>query len=233
MEVEMKLSQSISLGNQHEFLLAGDVGETDGLEESIGQGGTLSQVQSITVTALVGDIGNYSALVQKVEPVKLQQAIRRVFHRLENEVIELGGTVKEFRGDAIFAYWEELLSENMAVDACSAAIRLSQLGRELAVDTSVWDIPEFPLRMEWALATGSVTIDTIGDDRPTGLTMVGRPVVLAFRLEKFAREDTCPIVVCSDTYEKALLGFEFSDLGEKSVKGFDEPVRVYALKGPR
>ena len=233
MEIELRVSQSIALGNHHEFLLAGEVTEAAASEDVFAQGGTLSQMQSITVTALVGDIGNYSALVQKVDPIVLQRAMRRVFHRLENEVIELGGAVKEFRGDAIFAYWEELHSENQAIEACRAALRLCELGRELATDASVWDIAEYPLRMEWALATGPVTIDTIGDDRPTGLTMVGRPVVLAFRLEKFASNETSPVVTCADTQERAWTAFEFADLGEKRVKGFDDPVKVFALIGPR
>ena len=99
--------------------------------------------------------------------------------------------------------------------------------------TAFWHIPDAPFQMDWALATGPVTIDTIGGDRPTGLSLIGAPVVLAFRIEKYANSETGPIVVCPVTRDKALGTFEFKDLGDKHCKGFDEAARIYALIGPR
>lgn len=232
-EVEFAAGQSISIGHGHTFTLAGEapipgkpVQRTDWFE-------TVSRPETAHVTVLVGDIMNYTVMVQKVDLNAVQPAIRRVFHRLENAVTRLGGTVKEFRGDAIFAFWEQGQSRNQAVSACRAALKLDALVREIARDRTVWNISDFPLEMHWALATGTVTIATTGDDRPTGLAVIGRPVVLAFRLEKFAGGDTGSIVTCPATHDEAAEEFRFRDLGGRRSKGFEEMNRVYALVGPR
>jgi class 3 adenylate cyclase len=65
------------------------------------------------------------------------------------------------------------------------------------------------------------------------LSLIGAPVVLAFRIEKYADNETGPIVVCPATRDKASSAFQFKDLGEKPCKGFDDLARVYALIGPR
>jgi class 3 adenylate cyclase len=232
-EVEILVGQSICVGHQHEFLLSGEPVKAATLHQTGTAIPTMQEVTSINVTVLVGDIRDYTVLVQRHDSIAIQQAIRRVFHKLESKVTELGGTVKEFRGDAIFAFWEEGLFDNQAIEACRAALSLNQLTRDLATDRAVWHIPDAPLQMEWALATGPVTIDSIGGDRPTGLSLIGAPVVLAFRIEKYANSETGPIVVCAATRDKASGAFEFKDLGDKHCKGFDDASRIYALTGPR
>lgn len=230
-EVEVKMNQVIGIGNRHEFLLVGESSEVSESYPTMGIGGTMLDIRSMNVTVLVGDIRDYTGLVQRPDTAAVQQAIRRVFHKLEEKVTQFGGTIKEFHGDAIFAYWEANLSENQAVDACRAVLSLDQFSRQLARDDSIWNIPDFPLQLDWALATGQVTIDTIGEDRPTGLSVIGVPVVLAFRIEKFANDETGPIVVCPKTQAEASAVFKFKDLGERYSKGFDEASRIFALIG--
>ena len=140
--------------------------------------------------------------------------------------------MKEYQGDAIFAFWEGDRCDEVAVSACRAALALDGLARGLARDPGVWTVPGFELRMDWALASGSVRIDTLGAARPTGLSMVGDPVALAFRLEKFATEDTGRVLACPITRELARPRFAFRDLGRMHAKGFEKPEHVYALEGP-
>jgi class 3 adenylate cyclase len=74
-----------------------------------------------------------------------------------------------------------------------------------------------------------------------GLSMVGEPVVLACRIEKFATDETGPILADPNTrtmVERALRedapgageGFDFADLGEMQAKGFDRPDHVFAVR---
>jgi class 3 adenylate cyclase len=66
-----------------------------------------------------------------------------------------------------------------------------------------------------------------------GLSVIGRPVVLAFRMEKLIDDETGPIVVCPITQEKAEELFVFDDLGEAQAEGFPRPTQLFALRGPR
>jgi class 3 adenylate cyclase len=148
-------------------------------------------------------------------------------------VEKLGGTLKEFQGDAIFAFWERGPRGCHACQASRAALHLERFARSLAADPTVWSLGSFPLQMDFALASGFVTISGYGSDGAMGLSMVGETVVLAYRIEKFAGADTGPIVACSVTQQMAAEEFEFEDLGERLAKGFDEPVQVFALRGAK
>ena len=180
-------------------------------------------------TVLVGDIRDYTVLVTRVPSPVLQRSVSRVFEILTSQVMELGGTVKEYPGDAVLAFWEGAPDGPQTSVACHAALELNQLARRIAADPTVWEVPDFPLLMDWALATGPVLIHTFGGARPQGLSLVGEPVVLAFRLEKLAGDDTGPILTCGRTRALAGTGFAFRDLGEIAPKGFHQRSHVYAL----
>ncbi|MDH3745909.1 MAG: adenylate/guanylate cyclase domain-containing protein, partial [Acidobacteriota bacterium] len=136
---------------------------------------------------------------------------------------------KEYQGDAIFSYWEAGPNPHHAADACRAALRLEERVGELAARPEVWHVPGYELGMDWALATGEVLVQAMGGDSPTGLSMIGKPVVLAFRIEKLANRETGPIVASEETHRRAGSGFRFRELGERKVAGFDRPERVFAL----
>ncbi|UCF79416.1 MAG: adenylate/guanylate cyclase domain-containing protein [Candidatus Eiseniibacteriota bacterium] len=228
LEVEIEEGQVISVSSEHEFRVTGEP-DAAALSLASARSATMAISGVAMVTVLVGDIRDYTVLVRTAASKKLQQSVSRVFARLGREVAKHGGTVKEYQGDAIFAFWEEGSVEDHAVSACRAAVALDELACKLAADRSVWAVEEFPLKMDWALATGPVAIEGLGGDHPTGLSMIGEPVILAFRIEKFATDETGCILACPTTVEKASRTFKFKDLGEKHAKGFEKADRVYAL----
>lgn len=180
-------------------------------------------------TVLVGDIRDYTVLVRRVPSPVLQRSVSRVFEILTSAIIELGGTVKEYPGDAVLAFWEGAPDGPQTSIACGAALELDRLARGIAADPTVWEVADFPLLLDWALATGPVLIHTFGGAHPQGLSLVGEPVVLAFRLEKLAGEDLGTILTCGRTRALAGTGFAFRDLGEVAPKGFHQRSHVYAL----
>ena len=226
-EVSLKNGQVISFGNGQRFRVEMTSSAEPKFEAPAF--GTEATDDITACTVLVGDIRGYTRLVQETTSAVLQHSINQVFDRLQKEVVRLGGTVKEYQGDAIFAFWEPGAGRDHAIRACRAALALNALSREMARDTSVWDVPEFPLMLDWALTTGAVALENIGGNHPTGLSMVGEAVVLAFRLEKLADDATGPILVCPDTRSLAGEAFTFNDLGERSAEGFERPVRVFSL----
>jgi class 3 adenylate cyclase len=228
LKTELKIGQVLAIGKKLELRLEGEA-PTWEPSELVPEQGTVGVANSVPVTVLVGDIRDYTVLVQRASSSELQESVGRVFERLEQEVVELGGTLKEFQGDAIFAFWEAGSSTNHAVDACAAALVLESLVGEIAEDDSIWRVEGFPLHMDWALATGLVTISGYGSEGALGLSMIGETVVLAFRIEKFADESTGPIIACPVTRTMACESFEFRNLGSKKSKGFDYSHELYSL----
>jgi class 3 adenylate cyclase len=229
-EVEVRSGQVIALGSAAKFVVEG-AAEPHAHRPDTPVGVTVGAPGTCIATVLVGDIRDYTGLVLRGPSVELQQSVSRLFEQLSAAVGELGGTVKEYQGDAILAFWEGDLSGAQAVAACRAALALDQRARELARDPAVWRLRDFPLHLDWALATGPVMLDSFGGDHPTGLSLIGEPVVLAFRLEKFATDQTGRIVVCRATQAMAAGEFRFRNLGKMTAKGFSQPDEVFALDG--
>ena len=243
MEAELRVGQTLDLGDGIQFVLQGEAtGEVPILAT---RGRTETAPKLGLATVLVGDIRDYTVMVRKAPAAELQQSVSRLFDVLTTSVVEFGGTVKEFPGDAILSFWEGNYRGRMALSACRAAVELDRLARRIAADTSIWALRDFPLKMDWALATGEVSIDSFGGTTTMGLSMVGEPVVLACRIEKFATDQTGSILACPATREmvgratrepappgaqKPAETLEFVDLGAMQAKGFDAPDHVYALR---
>lgn len=230
LRTEIRIGQVITVGRGHRFRLEGETPEEEiSLVDDEPSTHALSSVAIVTV--LVGDIRNYTTMVQDAEPHELQRSVSRVFRHLEGAVLNSGGTVKEFQGDAIFAFWEEDYSRHHAVEACRAALELDRLVLELGARDDIWQVDGYPLEMDWALATGTVAMHGHGGEHAVGLSMVGEPVVLAFRIEKLASAGTGHIIVCPRTHALAESGFTFLPLGTRKVKGLDRDFELYSLTG--
>ena len=227
-ETELCPGQMLTVGSHH-FVL--DAPAAVGKPVDRGRGKSTADGPTHTMaTVLVGDIRDYTILVRRAPSTLLQQSISRVFGILTSTIVERGGTVKEYPGDAVLAFWEGGCDGTQAIAACQAALELDRVAQGIAADPAVWEVPGFPLLMDWALATGAVTIQAFGGHHPQGLSLVGEPVVLAARLEKLAGNETGRILVCGSTHAVAATEFAFRDLGEIALKGFDRPPHVYALQ---
>jgi class 3 adenylate cyclase len=178
------------------------------------------------VTVLVGDIRGYTRMVQAVEGSVLERGIAGIMGRLAERVVELGGTPKEFQGDAILAFWEEDEGANYSAEACVAALEL-----DTYVDTlrAEWNVPGVSLAMDWALASGPVTLHGLGEEHRLGLTMIGEPVVRAYRLEKLADDSTGRILADEETRRRASDRFSFRSLGQRALPGFAGEQEVFVL----
>ncbi len=160
---------------------------------------------------LHADVIGSTALVQRDETLA-HERIRDAFRRFSETIRTYGGTPQELRGDALLATF------NRASDAVSASLSF-QVGNAHHNETLEDDIrPEVRI----GIALGEVVI--------ADGTLTGPDVVMAQRIEQLA--DPGGICIQGTAYEtipRRLL-FEYSNLGEQQLKGFEEPVRVYGVK---
>jgi len=158
---------------------------------------------------LHADVAGSTALVQQDEQLT-HERIQETFHRFADTISKYHGHVRELRGDALLAEFERASDAVMAALACQAD--------QIDYNTQLNDNIQPTVRV--GIAMGEVII---ADD-----TITGEGVVLAQRLEQLAEPGA--VVIQGAAYETipGRFPFEYGDLGEHEVKGFDKPVRVYS-----
>ena len=160
---------------------------------------------------LHADVVGSTRLVQQNETLA-HERIQNTFQRFSETIQSFEGIAHEIRGDALVAEFERASDAVAAALACQ--VENKQFNKTLDDDIR----PQVRI----GISLGEVVI---ADN-----TITGAGVVLAQRLEQLA--ESGGVCIQGAAYETVpqRLPFEFKSLGEQQVKGFEEPVRVYAVK---
>jgi adenylate cyclase len=160
---------------------------------------------------LHADVVGSTALVQKDETLA-HERIQSTFHNFSRTIKAYGGKAREIRGDALVAEF------NRASDAVIAAVAFQAENEE----SNVAYVDDIRPQLRIGISLGEVII---ADN-----TITGAGVVLAQRLEQLA--DPGGVVLQGSVTETVpdRLPFEFENLGEQTVKGFDQPVRAFIAR---
>ena len=203
-------------------------GESDELEQV-----DTTRVLSLheTVTHLVADIRGFSTVAQRTESSLLFEVLSKLYDTLTNIVHENHGTVKDFAGDAIFAFWEHTGKDNpmVAQNACRAA--LSQEQAAMALFSGLPDkFSELRhLQLGWGIATGPATLSHYGV-RTENLALVGDSTNLAFRLAGLANKElSSAIVICHKTADMVKSDMAVEPLGDVDTKGREGKEVVFSI----
>jgi class 3 adenylate cyclase len=183
------------------------------------------------VTCLAADIREFSKFSQSHTSRQVYVLIKEIFEKFSDVVGDFKGTIKDFAGDAVFAYWDHQVSnpEAQAVLACRAATQQMSMLRRILAELSA-DLGGLEnLQMGWGLATGAVTISHFGS-RPADMAVVGDCINLGFRLSTMANKyQTEEILLCAKTAALVQNDFTLSYLGRIPVRGRRDKESVFAL----
>ena len=160
---------------------------------------------------LHADVVGSTRLVQKDESLA-HQRIHRAFQSLSETTAAYGGIAREVRGDALVAEFSR------ASDAVSAALAFQAANGEHNARFAYNLRPEIRI----GISLGEVIV--------ADGTVTGAGVVLAQRLEQLAEPGG---VVVQGTVSETVpdrMPFEFDELGEQTLKGFDNPVRAFVAR---
>lgn len=175
----------------------------------------------VWVTSLVADVRGFSTMCQDNDSDTAYNLMHEVFRRFSAIVTSFKGTVKDFAGDAVFAFWEHTggMSAAQAVLACRAAMEQYRQVNDIHATMGRMTAEFQGLRLGWGVTTGPATLSHYGV-RHTDLALVGDVVNLAFRLSAIAHKEVdAAIVVCRHTAELVRSEINLSDLGKIRTKG--------------
>ena len=197
---------------------------------------TMAEVTRVTplsenVTTLVADVRGFTTYSQSHSSTDVVDIIKSIFDQLIKIVEDFNGTIKDFAGDAIFAFWEHRFQ-----DAATQSIRACQAARQQSLSfyqtrTALSD--KYPdaqsLQMGWGVTTGPITLSRFGS-RIADLAMVGDCVNLASRLSGMAfKEIPENILISSGVAELVKQQFTIKDLGRYDIRGRRGQEHIFAL----
>jgi adenylate cyclase len=189
--------------------------------------------EAVTVTVLFSDIRNFTPMSEFLSPQEVVELLNNYFSRACEPILEQGGTVDKFIGDAVMAvFGSPAPHRDHARRAITAAIAMA----ERASDFRAWITQRFPDR-DWqdfhigiGLHTGEVVVGNIGSPKRFEFTAIGDTVNTASRLEGLTKELGWTIVASADTIKAAGPGVVTGGAKEVLVKGRQGPVEVLEVK---
>jgi len=184
------------------------------------------------LTVLFSDIRDFTTFTEKNDPQLVVQMLREYLTEMTRIVIEEGGTLDKYIGDAVMAeFGAPIVYPDHALRGCRAALRMAAEVERL---TAKWAAEgKEPFRIGLGVNTGNMVVGNLGSEQLFDYTVIGDEVNLGARLESLNKDYQTDkhIIISEGTYEAAGTAIEVRQLGEVKVKGKTRPVVVYELLG--
>jgi adenylate cyclase len=184
------------------------------------------------LTVLMADIRNFTTLSETLSPAELTDLLNRYLGELTEVILENGGTLDKYMGDAIMAFFGAPLDDSRHPrKACLTAI---QMFERLAVKQAKWQQQGIPvLSLGMGLSTGNVIVGNLGSRRRFDYSVIGDNVNLASRLEGLCKVYGVKIIIPEQTRMHLDASFVCRELDLVRVKGRQAPVKIYELIGKK
>jgi adenylate cyclase len=178
------------------------------------------------VTILFTDLVGFTALAENMTPSEVVVLVNNFLTRVTEQVFAHGGTLDKFVGDQAMAIF------GAPTEAPDDAVRAMRCALAIQDEMTEWNAERTAAGMPLIIAgvglhTGSVIAGNIGSPRRMDYTVMGDAVNVAARVEGLTRTLDASIL-CTEATVSALAGsIQTVEMGELSVKGRGQHVRVF------
>lgn len=182
------------------------------------------------ITIFFSDIRGFTSFSEALTPEKLVQLLNEYLTAMTDIIMESGGVVDKYIGDAIMAFWGAPLDQpDHAVRAANAVLAMQA---KLKTMQKKWHDDGFPLvEIGSGLNTGDAVIGNMGSANRFNYTCMGDTINLGSRLEGITKEYGVKAIVSESTRVKLDPTFMVRELDLVRVKGKKEPIRIFELVG--
>jgi adenylate cyclase len=177
------------------------------------------------IFALFTDLEGFTKLSHAITPEKLSSLLNRYLDVMSETVLQHGGTIDKFVGDAVVAFWGAPIARPDDADrAARAAIAMYEAGQAFARSGGE-DMPPIG-RTRVGLHRGEAVVGNFGGEGRIQYTALGDGMNTAARLESANKALKTTILVSSEAKQASTLDV-FRPMGRVVLSGRSTPVEVW------
>ncbi len=182
------------------------------------------------VTALFSDIQNFTNISEKISPSELTDFLKRYMTALTQVVIDKGGMLDKYIGDAIVSLFGVPVNlENHAVVACECVLAMKNMSQQIIAASPNENFKSAKTR--FGLNSGVMICGNMGSEQLFDYTGIGDNMNLASRLEAINKLYGTDIVISESTRKYLNDDFIVRELDKVAVKGKSNSVVIFELIG--
>jgi len=188
--------------------------------------------ESREITAFFSDVAGFTSISESLSPEDLVQLLNEYLSEMTDIILDSGGTLDKYEGDAIIAFWNAPLDlPDHALRACRSALHCQKRLQELR--------PRFQeqyghgLTVRIGVNSGPAVVGNMGSHRRFDYTAMGDTMNLASRLEGACKQYRVPILVGEKTFAHIKDDIITREVDLIRVIGKAQPVRVYEILGEK
>lgn len=189
----------------------------------------LVEAKTQTLVVVYADLRNFPAWQEHLSAEETAALLHYFFVTANQTLAKHGGTLHEFRGDAILAAWPTTPA-NQAAQIQNALNLIAEL--QNTMHTLLESTPQTnlePLGLDFALDLGPVLVGSLGSTQRRSHLLLGKTITRAISIQKLT-QDIGSTLLLSETAAQTLPATQTKSQGNFLLEGFTRPRQLYTLK---
>jgi len=194
---------------------------------------SLLKGRRVRAAVLFCDIRGFTSFSLATEPEQLVEQLNSYLNAMVEAILEAGGTVDKFIGDAIMAEFGSPISQGEETDAMNAIRAALGMRQALLALQDQWAAEGKPVLFNGiGINFGEAIAGDIGSIRRREYALIGDAVNIASRVEGLTRNFLTDILITESLYERVQDRVEVVPIGAHEMKGRGQnKVMLYSLVG--
>jgi adenylate cyclase len=177
------------------------------------------------IIALFTDLEGFTQLSHQIEPEQVAMLLNRYLDLLSDIVLEHGGTLDKFVGDAVIAFWGAPIARPDDADrAIKAAVAMYRAGEEFRREPPP-GIPPIG-RTRVGVHRGEAIVGNFGGEGRIQYTALGDSMNAASRLESANKKLETTLLLSREVRDETTLDY-LRPMGRVSVRGRSTPIEIF------
>ena len=178
------------------------------------------------MTAFFSDVAGFTSISEKLDPRDLVRLLNTYLTEMTDIILESGGTVDKFEGDAIIAFWGAPVEfQDHRERGTRAAVKCRKRHEDLNIRLGEEGFPELHTRI--GLASGPMVVGNMGSEKRFDYTIMGSDVNLASRLEGVNKVYGTEILLADHTRQGLPEDILCREIDTVLVVGQKKPVTIW------